>query len=118
MIRVTANGKEVCYKTFAEAAAGTGYSSSTIQGWASGEHRTPEGIKVEVIRPIRIYMRVGLDKYHLPEAIADTAAAMARISGTTTGVVESTVSKYKHGRIDNPRYVMVEVDDDDRDKKG
>lgn len=115
MIRVTANGKEACYRTYAEAAAGTGYSSSTIHGWASGEHRTPEGIKVEVIRPIRIYIRVSKDKYRLPEAVADTPQQLAKICGTSATTIESVVSKWKSGKYKNPRYEVVEVYDDDRD---
>lgn len=55
-----------------------------------------------------LYMKVSNDKYELPLAVADTGAELARMVGTTRGVVYSAISKgYK-------TYKKLEVEDDQR----
>ena len=54
----------------------------------------------------KIYMKLSKDKYELPEAVADSAAELARMVGTTENVVYSSISRGLK------TYVRVEVEDD------
>lgn len=44
-----------------------------------------------------LYMKVTRDKYELPIAVAETVTELARILGTTPGVVSSSISHKRRG---------------------
>ena len=56
---------------------------------------------------MKIYMKVSLDEYELPIAIADSAYELAEMVGTKQSVIYSSIS---HGR---GSYRRVEIEDDE-----
>ena len=60
---------------------------------------------------MKVWMRVSLDRFRLPVAVANSAAELAVICGTTENCVKSCASHFKHGRKDNSPYICVEIDD-------
>lgn len=60
---------------------------------------------------MRIFIWVDLsNKYELPLAVADSAAEMARIAGTTQNNVSSIASNHKAGRLKRASFQVVEVE--------
>jgi len=53
-----------------------------------------------------LYLKTTQDKYELPIAVADTAAELAKILGTSPGVVWSSISHKRKG------WYRVEVEDE------
>lgn len=62
--------------------------------------------------PKMVWMEVDLQNKELPIRIADSAAELARMSGTTENNVKSAASKAKYGRRRN-RFVSVWSGDED-----
>ena len=60
-----------------------------------------------------IWLKVTLDEYQLPLAVADSAAEMAKMCGTSKNSIVSNWNHYKHGRIKNTSYIYVKVDEDE-----
>lgn len=60
----------------------------------------------------RFWMRVSLDKYELPEAVATSSGELAEICGVRKNTVESAVSHVRKGKIRVSRYTAVEMEDD------
>ena len=58
-----------------------------------------------------VYMEVTRDEYELPIAIADNPEQLARICGTTSGSIRSSISHEKAGR-NKSKYKRVEIEDD------
>lgn len=56
----------------------------------------------------RIYMKVTLDKYELPVAVAGSVPELASILGVRTESIRSILSLAKSGRIKRCRYVVVD----------
>ena len=54
-----------------------------------------------------LYLRTTTDKYELPVAVAESPTQLARLLGTTRGVVSSSIC---HKR---PGWYKVEVEDDE-----
>ena len=59
--------------------------------------------------PEYVWVAYGKDRAKLPIAVADTAAELARLVGTTRNTVESLASKYRKGRIPWSRYQRVKI---------
>jgi hypothetical protein len=59
----------------------------------------------------RIYMKVTLDKYELPVAVAGSVPELAKILGVKTESIRSSLSIAKTGKFKRCRYVVVEVDE-------
>lgn len=64
-------------------------------------------------KKMKVWMAVTRDEYELPIAIADTAEGLAKLVGTTTNAVVSTVSHYRKGRKKKCKYYQVEIDEDE-----
>ena len=62
---------------------------------------------------MKIWMKLTNDKYQLPMMIADSAKELAEICGTTPNNVVSTNSHFRKGRITNPSYVCVTIEEGD-----
>lgn len=58
---------------------------------------------------MKIWMKVSLDKYQLPIAVADSAAELATMCGTTRNVIYSELSRFKKGKTQNCSWRCVEV---------
>ncbi len=56
-----------------------------------------------------IYLRVTLDEYELPVAVADTARELAAITGYSEGSIYSMLCRGQHG------FARVEVSENDND---
>ena len=61
---------------------------------------------------ITLWMKVTLDKYELPVAVADTSGQLAQMIGVTPNNIHSAIS---NARKDGYRcqYVKVEIEEDD-----
>lgn len=60
-----------------------------------------------------VWLNVTMDEYELPVAVADTAAQLAQILGTTEMTILSSISHAKHdGRKTPYRKVRVEIDEE------
>lgn len=59
------------------------------------------------------YMAVGVDKYELPLAAADTPTELARLLGVTPNAVNSAIhrSAQCNGRCTGYKLIVVEIDD-------
>lgn len=60
----------------------------------------------------RVWIKVTKDELRLPVAMADTAAELARICGTTTNVVISSVSHARRGDLKSSSYECIEIEED------
>ncbi len=63
------------------------------------------------------FVWVGYDSSpaRLPIAIASTSGELANKMGVTAGAVETTWSKYRHGKLKTTKYAMVFIDKEDDD---
>lgn len=59
-----------------------------------------------------VYMKVTRDKYELPVAIADTAAELARKTGTSSSAIRSAIYRERHGRTKRSSYKCVEIEEE------
>lgn len=59
-----------------------------------------------------VYMLISRDEYQLPMAVADSAEALAEMTGASLSTVRSTICKEKQGKLKRPRFVRVEIDDE------
>ena len=59
-----------------------------------------------------VWLKVTKDKYELPVAVAESAAELARICGTTENYVRSSASHHRHRRR-RGRYISVEVEEEE-----
>ncbi len=59
---------------------------------------------------MRIYMAVSRDKYELPFAVADSAAALARILGVKKNTILAAICHGTRG------YIRVEIPDEEAEK--
>lgn len=69
----------------------------------------------------RIYMKLGPPPYFLPEAIADSAADLARKLGLSGGhVIIQSIAHTKSGKIKNPKYcsVIIDLEEEEEDDYG
>lgn len=62
-----------------------------------------------------VYVAVTQDKYQLPIFIADTGRELSRMLGLSPDSVVAYITRYKRlkGYKKYPKYIRVEVDDDD-----
>lgn len=60
---------------------------------------------------MKIWMKLTNDKYQLPLIVADSAVELARLCNTTSNNVVSTNSHYRKGRIINPSYICVTIEE-------
>lgn len=58
---------------------------------------------------MKIYMEISQDGLELPVAVADTAAELAKMSGTSAEVVRSSISKVRRGVHKKSRFIEVEI---------
>lgn len=65
---------------------------------------------------MKVWMRITNDDFQLPVAVADTAAELAAMCGTSANSIVSAVSHVKAGRKKFCSYVCVEIDE--REGKG
>lgn len=64
---------------------------------------------------MRIWMKVTLDEYELPLAVASSAAELARICGVTKNAVCSSWNHYRAGRKRRSSYICVELGEEEPD---
>lgn len=64
---------------------------------------------------MKIYMEVSRDKYSLPLAVADSAKELAELRGVKRNNIESIISNTKKNGWNNPKYIVVEVDEEEDD---
>lgn len=57
----------------------------------------------------RIWMKISNDEYELPVAVAETAAELAELCGTSANVIYSQMSHYKRGSLRFCPWVCVEL---------
>lgn len=60
----------------------------------------------------RVWIKVTKDELRLPMAMADTAAELAKICGTTTNAICSSVSHAKRGDLKSSSYECIEIEED------
>jgi hypothetical protein len=58
-----------------------------------------------------LYMKVTLDEYELPLAVADTATELAKMLDIKVNTIYTTMSHYKAGFIKKSPFVKVEFDE-------
>ena len=58
-----------------------------------------------------LYIKVTNDELELPEAVADSAAELARMVGCSVNCIYSTISHVKRGKIKRGQYMKVEIDE-------
>jgi hypothetical protein len=63
----------------------------------------------------KIWMLCTKDKYNLPLAIYETAREMSNAVGVSTGTLYSYINKVKVNGWKYPKYVNVEIDDEEDD---
>ena len=62
-----------------------------------------------------IWLKVTMDKYELPIAVADSAKELAAITGASINTIKSSHCRYaKHGCKSPYRKVKVEEDENDK----
>lgn len=60
----------------------------------------------------RVWMRCGPPPYLLPEVVANSAAELAEMCGTTVNCIRSYISHRKNGFTKNAeRYVVVDIEE-------
>ena len=62
-----------------------------------------------------VWMMVTMDKYELPIAVADSAAELARIVGTSKNSIDSAVSRYYSGKIKTSSYRRIRISEDENE---
>lgn len=62
---------------------------------------------------MKIYMAVTKDEYQLPLAVADSPTELAQICSVNVSTVNTIVSRWRRGIIQKPRYVYVEIGDEE-----
>lgn len=69
---------------------------------------------------MKVYMMVTQDKYSLPLDFDTSPTALARRLGLVRTAVPSYISRFKSGDLkpEYPRYICVEVEDEDDDESG
>lgn len=60
-----------------------------------------------------MWVKVTKDEYELPEAVADTAAELAKMFGVSRFAVRDSASHYRHGKIKKPVFLKIEEGDED-----
>jgi hypothetical protein len=60
---------------------------------------------------MKIYMEISQDGLELPVAVADTAAELAKMSGTSAEVVRSSISKVRRGIHKKSRFIEIEINE-------
>lgn len=55
-----------------------------------------------------IWMKITLDRYELPVAVAGSARELARIAGTTVGTIYTERYLYRIGKRKSCRWICVE----------
>ena len=60
---------------------------------------------------VKLYMRTTKDKYQLPVAVADSPKELAKMVGTSPGVVRSCISRKKLG------WASVEIPDEEMEEE-
>lgn len=63
----------------------------------------------------KIWMLCTKDKYNLPLGIYDTARELSNAVGVSTGTLYSYINKVKINGWKYPKYVNVEIDDEEDD---
>lgn len=61
---------------------------------------------------MKIYIAYEKNRERTPVAVADSATELARLTGRPRSSVDSVISKWRKGKIKNPRYACVEVEDE------
>lgn len=59
---------------------------------------------------MKLYLWITQDKYQLPLAVSEHAEEVAKASGCKRDSVYSICSKAKRGKLERPRFIIVEVD--------
>lgn len=62
---------------------------------------------------MNIWLKVTLDKYELPVAVADSAEEMAKLCGVSVNNIYS-VRSHARARGHRCRYIVVSVDEEDK----
>lgn len=65
-----------------------------------------------------VYMMLSKDEYELPIAIADTVSELAQIVGVKPSQISSTINKAEHRGTRKPRFIRVQITNDDSASKG
>lgn len=58
-----------------------------------------------------LWLKVTMDEYELPVAVADSAAELAKMLGVTVNNIRSSYSKYKSGERKSCQFRRVEVEE-------
>lgn len=58
-----------------------------------------------------IWMKVTMDEYELPVAVADSVRELSEMTGATDNNIRSSYSKYKSGQRKTCQYRKVEVEE-------
>ncbi len=64
---------------------------------------------------MKIWMKVTNDEFSLPLAIADSASELAQMCGADKNVIQSTAAHHRKGRLKNPSYIYVIVEEGDEE---
>lgn len=64
-------------------------------------------------RPMKLYLEITRDIYQLPIAVADSPHELAWMCGTTNAVISSMVTRTAKGEYRRPRYIVVEIDEEE-----
>ena len=60
---------------------------------------------------MKVYMEITQDEYQLPLKVAENAYELANMCGVSRSCIYNYISQTNLGRIKNPRYIKVEIDD-------
>ena len=61
---------------------------------------------------MKLYLKVSKDKYELPQAVAGSLQELARMCGMNPKSVSNQYYNGRCGRLKQPRFISVEVDDE------
>lgn len=66
---------------------------------------------VQKVMKRAIWMKVTMDEYELPVAVADTVRELSEMTGATDNNIRSSYSKYKSGQRKTCQFRKVEVEE-------
>lgn len=61
----------------------------------------------------KLYLEITTDKYQLPVLVCDSPGELARCTGKAVNTINSLIWHTMHGDIVHPKYIVVELDDEE-----
>lgn len=66
-----------------------------------------------MVNTMKIWMEITKDEYELPIVVADSRKELAEMVGVEPSYISSHIGHYKRGRLKKPRFIVVEIEEDE-----